>query len=210
MFTRLETHLKNNAFCKSIPQYEPPDQCSAPNNHQAPALSSIHTLATAQQLPPTASLEQPPTTAQQLTTVQDISQDLSQPTGASSKSRGILNLPSDPQEWNEANKFMREQLIPNVLASSPDTKNRILSEGIYDYFDQRYGTRQPKPSKHQRRRARQNKALKNLKELKNAARRDFQKAKKEGLPSESIQPLAKKFFQLIREHNRLKKVIISQ
>ena len=41
----------------------------------------------------------------------------------------------------------------------------VLSEGIYDYFDERYGTRQPKPNKHQRKRARQDKALKKIKEL---------------------------------------------
>ena len=41
----------------------------------------------------------------------------------------------------------------------------VLSEGIYDYFDERYGTRQPKPNKHQRKRARQDKALKKMKEL---------------------------------------------
>ena len=78
-FTRLDTHLKNNAFCKSIPQDESPDQCSVPNNHQEPpALSSIHTLTTAQQLPPNATLEQPPTAVQQLTRIQNISQDLPQ------------------------------------------------------------------------------------------------------------------------------------
>ena len=42
-------------------------------------------------------------------------------------------------------------------------------------------------------------------ELKNLARRDFKNAKKQGLSADSIQPLAKKFFQLIREHSRLKK-----
>ena len=48
-----------------------------------------------------------------------------------------------------------------------------------------YGTRQPKPHKHQRKRARQDRALKIIKELKTDARRDFQKAKKEALPSKS-------------------------
>ena len=101
---------------------------------------------------------------------------------------------------------MQEQLVPAVLlASSPETKNRVLSEGIYDCFDQKFGTRQQKPNKHQRRRVRHDKALKKVKELKNMARKDFQKAKKQGLPADSIQPLARQFFQLIREHNRLKK-----
>ena len=86
---------------------------------------------------------------------------------------------------------MQEQLVPAVLlASSPETKNRVLSEGIYDYFDQKFGTRQQKPNKHQRRRVRHDKALKKVKELKNMARKDFQKAKKQGLPADSIQPLA--------------------
>ena len=30
-----------------------------------------------------------------------------------------------------------KQLVPDVLASNLETKNRVLSEGIYDYFDQR-------------------------------------------------------------------------
>ena len=43
------------------------------------------------------------------------------------------------QEWKEENKFMNEQLLPDVLlASSPETKNRVLTEGIYDYFGERY------------------------------------------------------------------------
>ena len=86
---------------------------------------------------------------------------------------------------------MQEQLVPAVLlVSSPEAKNRVLSEGIYDYFEQNFGTRRQKPNKYQRRRVRQDKALKKVKELKNMARRDLQKAKKQGLLADSIQPFA--------------------
>ena len=61
---------------------------------------------------------------------------------------GALNLPSSQQEWEEADSYLREWLVPPVLlASSPEVKNRVLSEGIYDYFVQKFGTRQLKPTK---------------------------------------------------------------
>ena len=49
-------------------------------------------------------------------------------------------------------------------------------------------------------------ALKRVKQLKKAARKEFQRAKREGLPPESIRVLAQNFFTLVREHNKLKRV----
>ena len=197
MFTRLDTHLKRNAICKSIPYLDPhvPNSSTSNNDQDVQPLSKIHILANTQQLSPNTGLELPPTHNMH-------HRDLFYTTEASSRSLSILNLPPSPQEWD---KFMQEQLVPAVLlVSSPEAKNRILSEDIYDYFQQNFGTRQQKCNKRQRRRIRQDKALKKVKELKNMARRDFQKAKKQGLLAENIQPLAQKFFKLIREHNHLK------
>ena len=49
-------------------------------------------------------------------------------------------------------------------------------------------------------------ALKRVKQLKKAARKEFQRTKREGLPPESIRVLAQNFFTLVREHNQLKRV----
>jgi len=117
----------------------------------------------------------------------------------------ILKLPTCQQGWEEADAFLKEQLVPAVLqAASPEDKNRVLSEGIYDYFAQKYGARKQKPSRRQGKRAKHDRALKKVTQLKNEARREFQRANKHGLLPETIQPLACKFFELVREHSRLK------
>lgn len=57
-----------------------------------------------------------------------VTQPLPQP-----KSR--LKLPSSEEEWDAANSFFAEFLVPSVLnQSSADSKHAALTEGIYDYF----------------------------------------------------------------------------
>ena len=120
-----------------------------------------------------------------------------------------LKLPSSQKDWLQADTF-GDQLVPQCLsASSPDEKNRILIDGIYDYLAQKYGTKKQNRLKCQRRREKHDRALKTVKRLKNEARREFQKAKKDGLSPENIQPLARKFFDLVREHSRVKRSSIT-
>ena len=190
LFTRLDTHLSRNAVCKLILYSDAPSS-------SAPTLTSerkLQQLLPTMQLTPINGLEIPPSHS----TPQDHS---AQATHLSSAPMGALNFPSSQQEWEEADNYLRKRLVPPVLfASSPEVKNRVLSEGIYDYFAQKFGTRQQKPTKQHRRRVRQ---AAEGEELKNLARRDFKNAKKQGLSADSIQPLAKKF----KEHSRLKKAL---
>lgn len=96
--------------------------------------------------------------------------------------------------------------MPSVLKeNTPETKNRVLSEGIYAFFEQKYGIRQPKPSKQQRKRDKHERALRKVTQLKKNARKELRTAKALGLPSENIQPIAQTFFNLVREHSHLKR-----
>jgi len=53
-----------------------------------------------------------------------------------------MKLPKSNEEWMEANQFFETMLVPAVIAtSSPEEKNSILANGIYDYFVSRYGTK---------------------------------------------------------------------
>ena len=69
-----------------------------------------------------------------------------------------------------------------------------------DYFAQKHCTKKQYQSECQKRRA-----LKSVKRLKNESRHEFQKAKKDGFSPENIQPLAHKFFDLVRERSQVKR-----
>ena len=88
--------------------------------------------------------------------------------------------------------------------ASADAKNSVLCDGIYQYFSEKYGVRQSKPDKTERKRKNHDRALKRVKQLK-TARKEFQREKHEGLSPESIRALAQNFFTLVREHNHLKR-----
>ena len=80
----------------------------------------------------------------------------------------VLKLPTCQQDWEEANTFLKEQVVPAVrYATNPDDKNRVLSEGIYDYFAKKFRTRKQKPNRHQGKRAKHDRALKKVTQLKN-------------------------------------------
>ena len=116
----------------------------------------------------------------------------------------LLKLPSSQQDWCEANTFFSDVLVPSVLKeNTPETKNRVLSEGIYIFFEQKYGIRQPKPSKQQRKRDKHERALRKVTQLKMNARK-LRTAKALGLPNENIQSIAQTFYNLVQEHSRLK------
>ena len=186
MFLRLDTHLKNSATCKSVsddpspPEQTSPEQLTLPTPTEPTEITSHLTYHSQS----THLVSSPETNRVPL---------------------DVLKLPTCQQDWEEANTFLKEQVVPAVLyVTNPDDKNRVLSEGIYDYFAKKFGTRKQKPNRHQGKRAKHDRALKKVTQLKNEARREFQKAKKHGLQPETIQPLARKFFELVREHSRLK------
>ena len=83
--------------------------------------------------------------------------------------------------------------MPSVLKeNTPETKNRVLSEDIYTFFEQKFGIRQPKPSKQQRKRDKHQRALRRVTQLKNA-RKELRRANGQGIPNESIQPVTQTF-----------------
>ena len=194
-FLRLDTHLKNNPFCKSIETSQISSQTSPCNIHdQLMASNNLDEPASCSLSEPTSATSDLPNT----------------PTKNEFPTRLPLKLPSSQEGWLEADTFFADQLVPQCLsASSPDEKNRILIDGIYDYFAQKHGTKKQNQSKCQKRREKHNRALKTVKRLKNEARREFQKAKKDGVSPENIQQLARKFFDLVREHSRVKRSSIT-
>ena len=96
-------------------------------------------------------------------------------------------------------------LVPQVLSEiSPEAKNHKLTHGIYSFFAMRYGTKHQ--SKRQKRQEKHVQALNSAKNCKNNARKELRQAKINGTMSpEEIMSLARKFFQLVRTHNRCKR-----
>ena len=98
-------------------------------------------------------------------------------------------------------------MVPRVLqVSSIEDKHVVLVEGIFNYFAVAYGTKEKKRSckKRQRKIARK---LRKAKEMKNDARRELAIAKKaNSFSSEQIMSLARKLYQSVRVHNKVKKI----
>ena len=114
-------------------------------------------------------------------------------------------LPRTSQEWDEANSYLSTTVVPAVIqASSTEEKNRVLCDGVYQYFSQCYGTKSfsQKPKKRPRRHARH---LKDLTQKKNEARRRMKKARKEGGSEAAVHALAKEFHKLLRLHSKEKR-----
>ena len=115
-----------------------------------------------------------------------------------------LNFPTSKEEWHAADLYFRNDLWPLVQASeSIDHMNQVLSDGVYNYFARTYGTR--KGLQNNKKYAKHERALKTVTNLKNNARRDFRKAKREGFPPNAILAVARNFFKLVRQHSSLKK-----
>ena len=200
-FLRLETHLKNSASCRSIsppaincetlePDSSGPTRSENPPNQPDDDFSHFHD-----------------TMPQHLHNAAPIS---AMPGSSSDppQCKAPLKLPSSKEDWQKANAFFKENLVPTVLqATSAEEKNYILADGIYSYFSSHYGIKQssttskrktPRHEKHDR-------ALKKVTELKNKARKDLRQAKREGKTGEVILSLARNFFSLVRQQSQLKK-----
>ena len=66
--------------------------------------------------------------------------------------RICLRVPKTAEEWKLADDALSQSVIPAVLsATTVDEKNRILCEGVCQYFSQRFGTCQPRAKTRQRR-----------------------------------------------------------
>ena len=195
-FLRLDTHIKNSPFCKST---EKPSASLTPEPTTYPV--------------PTESPSESPLLPESRP-FQNHAEENSYSTVPLADNEPAtklpLILPTTLDGWSDADAFFTQQLVPSILsASSPDEKNKILVDGIYDYFAQTYGTRKQKSSKQQKKVEKHDRALKKVRQLKNEARRDLRQAKKEGLEPGSILSLSRKFFKLVREHSQLKRSSVS-
>ena len=99
-----------------------------------------------------------------------------------------LMLPASREDWNKADTYFRDNLVPSVVeASSAEVKNDLLTRGIHDYFAEQYGTReQQQRNVSQQKRKKHDRALKKVTELKKIAKKEFQEAKRKGFPQEEI------------------------
>lgn len=117
LFTRLETHLRKNAFCKSIEQ---PEEASSGYQSTIQIESDQH----GDSLP------------------QESTQTTISTATSTCTAKPTLNLPASEEEWSAANSFFHNNLVPAVLLEEGvDNKNSVLVEDIYSYFSNRYGVK---------------------------------------------------------------------
>jgi hypothetical protein len=174
------THLRTSATCKNIPSVPPIPAVTQTNYPQGSSNSD-----------PSAISKPDPA--------------ISNFTPLDYHHKPRVKLPPTQEEWEDANSYFSRVLVPQVLCeTSPDSKNSRLSDGIYDFLANKYGTRQ-----HSKRRRRQEKhalALNKARKLKNEARRELHRARVNStLSAEEIRSLARKFYQLVRSHSCCRK-----
>jgi len=132
-FLRLDTHLKNSAICKEVPQipHTPvpspavgqPCTPSAPSN-TSPTASPVSVRSSPQTLP---TPDIPPLTT------------LPSP-----------KLPTSPEEWAEADLHFKTTLVPAVRAGyDVDDMNHVLCHGIYQYMASTHGIKPVPRKRHQ-------------------------------------------------------------
>ena len=98
-----------------------------------------------------------------------------------------------------------------IQAQSVDEKNRILCEGIYNYFAGKYGVKnapsvsRPGPKKSRK----HNRPLKKVIQERNGARRDARQAKKKGRDDTLIRDLPRKLYKLVRTHSKAKRKMLN-
>ena len=134
-FCRLNTHLRTSAMCREFPLL--PESAADTQSEQHQAIPAGPERPTILNFTPPLCVE-----------------------------KSHLRLPESQEEWEEANTYFSQVLVPQVISQvSPDSKNSVLSEGVYTFFSSKYGTIQP--SKKNRRQNNCAQALNRAKRLKN-------------------------------------------
>ncbi len=200
-FLRLDTHLKKSTSCRPVDTATiPPAQAlsqpvtNPPNpDHEADS-SHLHS-----ELPSLPSFPACTPTASPPPEIKAPSPEIKAP----------LILPSSKEDWEKANTFLKENVVPRSLqATSVEEKNALITDGTYKYFADNHGVRKRSGRGSKQKtttRQKHDRALKKVKDLKSKARKVFRQAKREGRLGEEVQSLAKNFFNLVRQHNKLKK-----
>jgi len=97
-----------------------------------------------------------------------------------------FKTPRYPDEWAEVDSELVQRLLPAVInATSPDEKDSILCQGIYEYMATKFGVQRAHKSKKTNRRRHERK-LKKLTREKNAARKDLRRAKRQAQDEEAV------------------------
>ena len=112
-----------------------------------------------------------------------------------------LCLPVSDNDWEKANTYFKNITVPCVLSQlSIDAKYISLADGVYNYFADVHSTRKMQ-HKHRTRSKKLASRAKEAKRLKNAARCELNKVKKEpSILREQISSIAHKFFKSVRSH----------
>ena len=96
-------------------------------------------------------------------------------------------------------------MVPRVVAATTvEEKNTLLCNGVYEYFSTKYGTRSQKRAKYKKPRGGR-KSVAKLREMRNQARKELRKAKKDVQDPQAVKDLANKFHQYLRQHNRARR-----
>lgn len=186
-FKRLDTHLRASAMCKhrSALVLDPPSI-----GGQLPSTTSI-TMNTANHQPPVPAPPPPVCVANK-------PNQINLPTP--------FAVPQSNESWEEDNHSLGCSLVHQVFAAqSVDDKNRVLCEGLYNHFANKYG-RLKKGTPQKRQDKRHSRSLKRLTQEKNMARRELRAARREGRQEGVIKDVARRFHQLIRLHSKAKRV----
>ena len=231
-FVRLDTHLRNSATCRSHPlpshlasppssnTTPPSPACSSPCDvyeHSGSLAPQTDTqifpiprypdLSNSQTTPDTHNPEEtiPEDQTQSRTQTFHNPNSSDQSTG-NSQHLSFLKLPRSPNDWQKANEELATTVVPAAIScSTVDEKNKILCEGVYQYFSQMFGT-QTKQAHHTKGWRRHNRRLKKLTKLKNESRRELRKAKKDSLDEATIRTVAREFHRLLRLHSKESKI----
>ena len=119
----------------------------------------------------------------------------------------LFKTPNCEKDWREDDLILSKTITRAVAeAENVDDKNRILCEGIYKHFATKYGVRAKANHAITSKARTHNRPLKKLRKMRNEARRDLRKAKRDNQGELVIQELAKKFYKLIRMHSKAQKV----
>ena len=193
-FCRLDTHLRSSATCRLVVSSDKafltnPSPSAVEDGSVSP---SPNTLSTQPLTEPLESCYSPQPQTSPVDTTPD----------SVSKPRPCLPVSDD--DWEKANTYFKNNTVPCVLSElSVDAKYTALADGIYNYFAGVYGTRKIQ-HKHRTRHKKLASRVKEAKSLKNAARRELNRVKKEpSISQEQINSIAHKFFKSVRSHNKL-------
>ena len=115
--------------------------------------------------------------------------------------RPRLKLPVQARDWEAANQYFSEVLVPLVLAEvSVENKNRVFMDGIYGYFSSHLGVCSSSPSDFKS--SSTTDQRQQIKARENSARRKLRQAKQLGDHSpEQINNFAVNFLNLVRLHS---------